>query len=82
MQPKAVAWDGAWGSQGTCGCRQWWFGQKGPALPWRGTEVWRGVSRRTVQGQVGLVEAPRVPALCCSWRGHRWTWRPTGAERA
>lgn len=35
-----------------------------------------------MQGQVGLWEAPKVPALCCSWSGDRWTERPAGAEGA
>ena len=35
-----------------------------------------------MQGQVGLREAPKVPALCCSWSGDHWTERPAGAEGA
>lgn len=53
----------------------------GPALPWMRTEVWRRLSRRTVQGQVGLPEAPRGPCLVLLVeRGPLDTERPAGAE--
>lgn len=33
-----------------------------------------------MQGQVGLREAPRVPALCCSWSGDAGHRNPRGSR--